>query len=77
MSSHQALAKEHQCRVYSSIETGLSEVKLPKVSVPTFDGISWKSFWEQFHATIHSKPGLNDTAKFIQIHARCSQGWPG
>ena len=39
-----------------------SGVRLPKVSIPTFDGKiqSWKSFWEQFDATIHSKTGLND-----------------
>ena len=51
-------------------ETGLSEVKLPKVSVPTFDGkvLSWKNFWEQFDATIHSKTGLNDTTKLMYMY---------
>ena len=35
----------------------LSSIKLPKISVPTFDGkvVNWKSFWEQFDATIHCK----------------------
>ena len=57
-------------------ETGLSEVKLPKVSVPTFDGkvLSWKSFWEQFDATIHSKAGLNDTAKLIYLQDALKDG---
>ena len=42
-------------------DKGLSGVKLPKISVPTFNGkvINWKSFWEQFDATIHCKAGLN------------------
>ena len=33
-------------------EMGLSGVKLPKISVPTFDGevLNCKSFWEQFDA---------------------------
>ena len=32
-----------------SKETELSEVKLPKVSVPTFYGklLNWKNYWEQ------------------------------
>ena len=49
----------------ASKETGLSEVKLPKVSVPTFDGNvpNWKNFWKQFNATIQSKTSLSDTAK--------------
>ena len=40
-----------------STETGLSEVKPPKVSVPTFTEkvLSWKSIWEQFDGTIHCK----------------------
>ena len=31
-------------------KTRLSEIKLPKVRVPTFDGkvLNWKNFWEQF-----------------------------
>ena len=41
-------------------EKGLSGVKLPKVSVPKFDGkvLNWKSFWEQFDATVHCKTGV-------------------
>ena len=42
---------------------------MPKISIPTFDGkiLSWKSFWEQFDATIHSKAGLNDIEKLTYI----------
>ena len=29
--------------------------------------LSWKSFWEQFDATIHSKAGLNDMEKFTYL----------
>ena len=48
-----------------SKETVLSGVKLPKVSVPTFDGevLNWRSFWEQFDATIHCKTELSNTEK--------------
>ena len=46
-----------------------SGVRLPKISIPTFDGktLSWKSFWEQFDATIHSKAGLNDIEKLAYL----------
>ena len=71
------LLKDIKTESAISKETGLSKVKLPKVSVPTFDGkvISWKSFWEQFDATIQCKTGLNDTEKLMySVLARCSQG---
>ena len=44
-------------------------VRLPKISIPTFDGkiLSWKSFWEQFDATIHSKAGLIDIEKLTYL----------
>ena len=50
-----------------SKDKGLSGVKLPKVSVLTFDGkvLNWKSFCEQFDTTIHYKTGLNDTEKLL------------
>ena len=53
-----------------SKETGLSEVKLPKASVPTFDDkvLIWKNVWEQFDATIHSKTGLSHTAKLAYMY---------
>ena len=46
-------------KVVSAVDKdkGLGRVKLPKISVPTFDGkvLNWKSFWEQFDASIHCK----------------------
>ena len=61
-----------------SKETGLREGKLPKVSVPTFDGkvLNWKNFWEQyeFYVTIHSKTGLSDTAKLMYLQYTLKDG---
>ena len=36
-------------------------VKLPKLEVPTFDGdiLDWKTFWEQFSVSIHTRPNLS------------------
>ena len=59
-----------------SKETGLSEVKLPKVSVPTFDRnvLNWRNCWEQFDATIHSKIGLSDTTKLMYLQDALKDG---
>ena len=37
-------------------------VKLPSLSIPTFDGdpTKWKSYWQQFEATIHNSKKLDD-----------------
>ena len=39
------------------------------ISIPTFDGkiLIWKSFEEQFDATIYSKAGLNDIEKLTYL----------
>ena len=62
----------------ASKDTGLSEVKWPKVSVSKFDGIvlNWNNFWEQFDAIIHSKTGLSDTAKLMYLRDALKL-WPG
>ena len=37
-------------------ENGPKTVKLPSLTIPTFDGelTKWKSYWQQFEATIHN-----------------------
>ena len=54
----------------------MSELKQPKVTVPTFDGkvLNWNNFWEQFDATIHSKTGLGDTAKLMYLQDALKDG---
>ena len=51
-------------------------MKLAKVSFPTFDGkvLNWKSFWEQFDATIHCKTRLNDTGKLMYLQEALIDG---
>ena len=51
-----------------------SRVRLPKISIPTFNGkvLSWKSLGEQFDATIHSKAERHGQTDVL---ARRSQGW--
>ena len=57
-------------------DKGLSGVKLLKISIPTFDGkvLNWKSFWEQFDATIHCKTGLNNTEKLMYLQEVLKDG---
>ena len=46
----------------SSEENEPKTVKLPSLSIPTFDGepTKWKSYWQQFEATIHNSKKLDD-----------------
>ena len=60
----------------ASKEMGWSGVKLPKVSVPTFDGkvLSWISVCEQFDATIQGKAGLSITDKLTYLQGALKDG---
>ena len=44
-------------------------VKLPDVL--TFDGniLNWRSFWEQFHVSVHNHSSLIDSEKLVYLHA--------
>ena len=45
-------------------------VKLPKLDVPKFDGniVNWKTFWEQFKVSIHSRSSLSDAKKLVLVY---------
>ena len=51
-------------------------VKLPKISVPRFDGniMNWTSFWEQFEVSIQKKENLEDVEK-LALPEECLEGW--
>ena len=65
-------------KVESAVDKGkgLSEVKLPKISVPTFGGkvLNRKSFGEQFDTTIHHKTELNNTEKLMYLQEALKDG---
>ena len=46
----------------SSCSERQKTVRLPELNIPTFDGEStnWKSYWQQFEATIHKSTKLTD-----------------
>lgn len=43
--------------------------KLPRLEVPSFDGdiLKWKSFWEQFSASIHKRSDLTAAEKMVYL----------
>ena len=60
-------------KVISGVGTG---VKLPKISVPRFDGdiMNWSSFWEQFEVSIHKKEILEDVEKLAYLRDALKDG---
>ena len=57
-------------------DKALSGVKLPQISVSTFDRkvLNWKSFGEQFDATIHCKIRLNNTENLMYLQEAFKDG---
>ena len=53
-----------------------SKVRLPKISNPTINGkvLSWKGFWEQFDATIHSNSESSDADKLTYLQDALKNG---
>ena len=51
-------------------------VKLPKIDVPKFDGniVNWKTFWEQFYVSIHSRSNLSDSEKLVYLRHSLKDG---
>ena len=51
----------HKFKTHSE-EHESKTVKLPSLSIPSFDGdpTKWKSYWQQFEATIHNSKRLDD-----------------
>ena len=41
-------------------------MKLPKLSLPTFDGnvLHWQEFWDVFDAAVHQQTAISDVTKF-------------
>ena len=61
--------KQHEVEINKLIEQFSSscsarhkKVKRPELNIPTFDGepTNWKSYWQQFEATIHNSTKLTD-----------------
>jgi len=63
-----------QAAVAPSVTT--SGVRLPKISVPTFDGnvVNWRSFWEQFTVSVHDRSNLSPAEKLTYLKHAVKDG---
>ena len=57
-------------------ETRAHGVKLPKIEVATFSGdlLNWKTFWEQFDISIHSRKDISDAEKLAYLRHALKDG---
>lgn len=53
-----------------------SNLKIPKLESPTFDGdiLNWTRFWEQFSISINEREGLTDAEKFVYLQQSLKGG---
>ena len=54
----------------------MSGINLPRIKIPTFDGniFNWRLFWEQFQATVHDKPHLEEVDKVTYLRDALKDG---
>ncbi len=69
------IRKQLQLRKDASLRVGHGD-KLPKLEVPTFDGniLNWKTFWEQYCVSVHTKPSLSDSEKLVYLQQSLKDG---
>lgn len=60
----------------SSSVADTKSVKLPRLDVPTFDGniLNWKTFWEQFSVSIHTRSSLTDAERLAYLRSALKNG---
>ena len=61
----------------SSLKTMVpTSMKLPKISIPTFDGniLNWSMFWDQFNVAIHSSTQLSNSQKLVYLRKALKDG---
>ena len=53
-----------------------TRIKLPKLSIPKFDGdvLNWRTFWEQFGILIHCRPELSNAEKLAYLKDALKDG---
>lgn len=53
-----------------------SEVRLPKLDIPTFDGniIHWTQFWEQFTISVHDRTNISNAEKIVYLQHALKDG---
>ena len=61
---------------YSCPAKVTTNTKSPKLSIPNFDGdvLNWRTFWEQFGVSIHSRPQMSDAEKLAYLKDALKNG---
>ena len=56
----------------NSTPTTQTHIRLPKSTLPTFNGnpLKWQTFWDSFTAAVHSNPSLSPVQKFGYLRAQ-------
>ena len=51
-------------------------VRLPRLDLPKFDGniLNWRSFWEQFQASVHDRSSLAESEKLVYLQHALKDG---
>ena len=67
--------RDHKVAGASSSGSGTG-VRLPKLAVPTFDGIilNWRQFWEQFCVSVHDRTTLSNAEKLVYLQHSLKDG---
>ena len=62
------LSKSHGKSV-ATVSTDSTSTKLPKMSIPSFDGdlTKWQMFWQLFETSVHSQSSLSNAEKFVYL----------
>ena len=85
LSDHKALESKAMfdiclkiCRLhYTPVPVAHREgIKLPKINVQTFNGdiMNWRTFWEQYEVSIHSRTQLIDAKKLAYLRHSLKEG---
>ena len=59
----------------SQQSNSLNTHRLPKLSLPTFNGdsLKWQTFWDSYKSAVHDNPSLGDIQKFNYLKAHLSE----
>jgi hypothetical protein len=59
----------------SQQSNSLNTHRLPKLSLPTFNGdsLKWQRFWDSYKSAVHDNPSLGDIQKFNYLKAHLSE----
>ena len=63
-------------KLESSRPSSTLSIKLPKIDIPTFNGdmITWRTFWEQFDVSVHSRSDISKPEKLVYLRQSLRSG---